>query len=160
MFTHITVMAQNETGLLRFPAIHGNQIVFTYAGDLYSVEATGGIARKLTNDIGYEVFARFSPDGKTIAFTAQYDGNTEVYTMNSQGGEPNRISYTATLNRDDIADRMGPNNLVIGWKHDNKNIIFRSRKDSYNSFNGKLYTVNIDGSMPNELPFPKKHVLT
>ena len=83
--------------LLRFPAIYDNQIVFTYAGDLYTVAADGGIARKLTNHNGYEMFARFSPDGKTIAFTGQYDGNTEVYTMNSQGGIPKRITFTATL---------------------------------------------------------------
>ncbi|MFZ0471223.1 MAG: hypothetical protein WAL94_01280, partial [Bacteroidales bacterium] len=88
--------AQEEARLLRFPAIHGNQLVFTYAGDLYSVEKTGGIARKLTDSPGYEMFARFSPDGKRIAFTAQYDGNTEVFTIPSTGGEPKRITYTAT----------------------------------------------------------------
>jgi tricorn protease len=64
--------AQQEARLLRFPAIHGNQIAFTYAGDLYSVSATGGVARKLTNDVGFEMFARFSPDGKQAAFTAKY----------------------------------------------------------------------------------------
>ncbi|MDF1548599.1 MAG: PDZ domain-containing protein [Bacteroidales bacterium] len=147
--------AQDEARLLRFPAIHGNQLIFTYAGDLYTVDATGGIARKLTNDIGYEMFARFSPDGKTIAFTGQYDGNTEVYTMLSQGGVPKRITYTATLGRDDVGDRMGPNNIVFGWKHDNKTIAFRSRKKSYNSFNGSLFTVNIDGSLPEEIPVPR-----
>lgn len=151
----VNIQAQNEARLLRFPTIHENQIVFTYAGDLYTVESNGGTARKITNDIGFEMFARFSPDGKTIAFTAQYDGNTEVYTMNSQGGIPKRITYTATLNRDDVADRMGPNNLVMGWKHDNKNIVFRTRKKSYNSFNGSLYTVNIEGNLAKELPFPR-----
>ena len=70
--------AQDETRLLRFPAVHGNQIVFTYAGDLYTVPSGGGTARRLTSDIGYEMFARFSQDGKFIAFTGQYDGNTEV----------------------------------------------------------------------------------
>jgi len=155
MCLQLSTSAQNEARILRFPTIHGNQIVFTYAGNLYSVEATGGIARKLTNHVGNEVFARFSPDGKTLAFTAQYDGNTEVYTMNSQGSEPKRITYTATLNRDDVADRMGPNNLVMGWTNDNSNIIFRTRKKSFNSFNGSLYIVNIDGSMPKELPFPR-----
>ncbi len=150
-----TILAQNETRLLRFPTIHNNQIVFTYAGDLYTVGSAGGTARKLTNDIGYEMFARFSHDGKTIAFTAQYDGNTEVYTINSQGGIPKRITYTATLNRDDVADRMGPNNLVMGWMNDNKNIVFRTRKKSFNSFNGSLYTVNIDGGLAKELPFPR-----
>jgi tricorn protease len=152
---NISLRAQDEARLLRFPAIYNNQIVFTYAGDLYTVAAEGGIARKLTNHDGYEMFARFSPDGKTIAFTGQYDGNTEVYTMNSQGGIPRRITFTATLERDDVADRMGPNNIVFGWKHDNSNIVFRSRKKSFNDFNGSLYTVNIDGSLPEEIPVPR-----
>lgn len=153
--SHVSLMAQDEARLLRFPAIYDNQIVFTYAGDLYTVTTEGGIARKLTNHSGYEMFARFSPDGRTIAFTGQYDGNTEVYTMNSQGGIPKRITFTATLNRDDVSDRMGPNNIVFGWKHDNNNIVFRSRKKSFNDFNGSLYTVNIDGSLPEELPVPR-----
>jgi tricorn protease len=151
----INLHAQEEARLLRFPAIYDNQIIFTYAGDLYTVQADGGIARKLTNHDGYEMFARFSPDGKTIAFTGQYDGNTEVYTMNSQGGVPKRLTFTATLGRDDVADRMGPNNIVFGWKHDNTSIIFRSRKKSFNDFNGSLYTVNTDGSLPEELPVPR-----
>src|SRR6267142_2569117 len=75
----------DETRLLRFPAIHGNRLVFTYAGNLYTVEADGGIARKLTNHDGFEMFARFSPDGTRLAFTAQYDGNTEVYLMPADG---------------------------------------------------------------------------
>ena len=59
------------------------------------------------------MFAKFSPDGKQIAFTGQYDGNTEVYAMPAEGGIPQRITYTATLGRDDISDRMGPNNIVM-----------------------------------------------
>jgi hypothetical protein len=82
--------APPESRLLRFPAIHGNQVVFTYAGDLFTVPATGGVARRLTSDVGFEMFARFSPDGKTLAFTGQYDGNTEVYVMPAQGGVPKR----------------------------------------------------------------------
>ncbi len=147
--------AQEEARLLRFPSIHGNQLVFTYAGDLYTVPTTGGMARKLTSHAGYEMFARFSPDGKTIAFTGQYDGNTEVYVMPSQGGSPKRLTFTSTLGRDDIADRMGPNNIVFGWKPDGKTILFRSRRISYNDFNGQLFAVNIDGSLPEQLPVPR-----
>ena len=75
LLSMLTGFSQGEARLLRFPAIHGNQIVFTCAGDLYSVDKAGGLARKLTNDeVGYEMFARFSPDGKNIAFTGQYEG--------------------------------------------------------------------------------------
>lgn len=147
--------AQEETRLLRFPAIHGNQLVFTYAGDLYTVLSSGGVARKLTNHNGYEMFARFSPDGKTIAFTGQYDGNTEVYVMPSEGGIPKRLTYTATLGRDDVADRMGPNNIVFGWKPDNQSILFRSRMKSFNDFNGSLFAVKTDGALPEQITVPR-----
>ncbi len=147
--------AGTEARLLRFPAIYEDQIVFTYAGDLYTVSANGGTARKLTNDEGFEMFARFAPDGKTIAFTGQYDGNTEVYVMPATGGEPKRLTYTATLSRDDVADRMGPNNIVMTWTPDGKHIIFRSRMHSFNSFIGRLYSVSTSGDLPQELPLPR-----
>jgi tricorn protease len=145
--------AQEEARLLRFPAIHGNQIVFSYAGDLYTVERGGGLARQLTSSPGYETFARFSPDGKTIAFTAQYDGNTEVFTIPSAGGEPARTTFTATLQRDDLSDRMGPNNIVMTWTPDGKNIIYRSRRYSFNDFVGQLFSVPAGGGLSAELPF-------
>jgi tricorn protease len=146
------MQAQEETRLLRFPAVYDNQVVFTYAGDLYTVEKTGGIARKLTNDQGFEMFARFSPDGKNIAFTGEYDGNREVYLIPSNGGEPKRLTYTATLSRDDVSDRMGPNNIVMTWTPDGKNIIYRSRKQTFNDFTGQLFSVNINGGLSEELP--------
>ncbi len=145
----------DEARLLRFPAIHGDQIVFTYAGDLYTVPATGGTARRLTSDVGFEMFARFSPDGKQIAFTGQYDGNTEVYVMPAEGGTPRRLTYTATLHRDDVSDRMGPNNIVMGWTPDGQRIVFRSRMRSFNDFIGQLYTVSLDGGLPEPLPLPR-----
>ena len=114
----LSAFAADETKVLRFPTIHGDNIVFSYAGDLYTVGAKGGVARKLTSHNGYETFPRFSPDGKTIAFTGQYDGNTEVFLMDADGGPPVRLTYTATLGRDDISDRMGPNNIVMGWTPD------------------------------------------
>ena len=149
------IFSQQEMRLLRFPTIHGNQIVFTYAGDLYTVSSTGGVARKLTNSEGFESFPRFSPDGKWIAFTGQYDGNTEVYAMPSEGGVPKRLTYTATLGRDDVSDRMGPNNIVMGWKHDSKHIVFRSRMHMFNDFKGELYLASLDGDIAEQLPLPR-----
>src|SRR6266513_5640025 len=81
-----------EAKLMRFPSVHDNRVIFSYGGDLYQVSKSGGLARKLTNDIGYEMFARFSPDGKNIAFSGQYDGNTEVYLIPSEGGIPKRLT--------------------------------------------------------------------
>jgi len=144
-----------EARLLRFPAVHGDRIVFTYAGDLYTVPAKGGTARRLTSHPGFEMFPRFSPDGKQVAFTAQYDGNTEVFVVPADGGEPKRLTYTATLGRDEVSDRMGPNNIVMGWTPDGKNVLFRSRMRSFNDFIGQLYTVPAEGGLPEELPLPR-----
>ena len=150
----LQVFAQdNEARLMRFPAIHDNQVVFSYTGNLYTVDANGGTARKLTSSPGYEMFARFSPDGKNIAFTGQYDGNTEVYVMPSQGGDPKRVTYTATIGRDDVSDRMGPNNIVMTWK-DNEHIVYRSRCESFNAFVGQLYLADINGGLSEQLPLP------
>ena len=148
----LTISQAEEARLLRFPHINGQQIVFSYAGDLYTVEAEGGTARKLTSHIGYEMFPRISPDGKYIAFTGQYDGNTEVFVMPSQGGIPRRLTYTATLSRDDLGDRMGPNNIVIGWTPDSKHILFRTRQFTFNDFTGQLMTVPATGGEATEIP--------
>ena len=147
-------IAQDEARLLRFPAVHGNQIVFSYAGDLYTVYSGGGTARKITSDIGYEMFAKFSPDGKYIAFTGQYDGNTEVYLIPAEGGIPKRLTYTATLNRDDVSDRMGPNNIVMCWQG-NDTIIYRSRRIEFNDFKGQLFKVSVSGGPSTQLPLPR-----
>jgi tricorn protease len=148
--------APQEARVVRFPAVFGDQIAFSYAGDLYTVAASGGVARKLTSYYeGYEAFARFSPDGKTIAFTGEYDGNREVYLMPAEGGVPQRLTYTASLSRDDIADRMGPNNIVMGWTNDGKNIVFRSRMREWDDFLGQLYLVPAGGGTPVQLPLPR-----
>jgi Uncharacterized protein related to the periplasmic component of the Tol biopolymer transport system len=123
----------NTTRLLRFPTTNGDQIVFCYSGALYTVPKTGGVARRLTSGPGYTSFPRFSPDGKQLAFTSQYDGNTEVYVMPGDGGEPKRLTTTATLSRDDVSDRMGPNNIVMGWENTQPLVVFRSRRTSFNS---------------------------
>ncbi|MDR1757153.1 MAG: PDZ domain-containing protein [Culturomica sp.] len=141
-----------EARLLRFPHVHGNKVVFSYAGDLYTADMEGGSARRITSHIGYEMFPRFSPDGKYIAFTGQYDGNTEVFLIPSEGGIPKRLTYTATLSRDDPGDRMGPNNIVLDWTPDSQHILFRSRRYTFNDFTGQLFTVSVDGGEPVEIP--------
>ena len=145
--------AAQEARLLRFPATNGKEIAFSYAGDLWTVPVEGGQARRLTSHIGYEMFARYSPDGKTIAFTAEYDGNREVYRMPAEGGEPVRLTYTSTNSRDDLGDRMGPNNMVLTWSPDGRKILYRNRIGD--GFSGKLWTVSPDGGMPEEIPLPE-----
>jgi tricorn protease len=155
VFFSSAFMVAEEARLMRFPGISNDKIVFTYAGDLYTVDIEGGTARKITSHNGMEMFARFSPDGSKIAFTGQYDGNTEVFVVPAEGGVPKRLTFTATLGRDDVADRMGPNNIVIAWTPDSKNIVFRTRKNTFNSFKGQLYKVSVEGGMPEQLPFPE-----
>nr|MBA2744112.1 PD40 domain-containing protein [Chthoniobacterales bacterium] len=145
----------NTTRLLRFPATNGSQIVFAYAGELYTVGKAGGVARRLTSGPGYSSFPRFSADGAQLAFTSQYDGNTEVYVMPADGGVPKRLTTTATLGRDDISDRMGPNNIVMAWQNTQPLVVFRSRMKSYNSFNGDLFKVGLDAELPQHLPIPR-----
>jgi tricorn protease len=146
-------VSADEARLLRFPATNGQDVVFTYAGDLYKAPLTGGEAQRLTSHVGMEMFARFSPDGQSITFTAQYDGNTEVYLMPKSGGEPERLTYTSTNSRDDVGDRMGPNNIVMTWTRDGKNILYRNRIGD--GFSGKLWSVSAEGDMPEQLPLPE-----
>lgn len=146
--------AQNdEARLLRFPATNGSDVVFSYAGDLYTAPLSGGSAQRLTSHIGYEAFAKYSPDGKTIAFTGEYDGNREVYLIPAKGGTPQRLTFTSTNARDDMGDRMGPNNIVMGWTPDGKRIIYRNRTGD--GFTGTLWTISPEGGMPEEIPLPE-----
>ena len=148
-----TGVSADEARLLRFPATNGTEVVFSYAGDLYKAPLTGGEAQRLTSHVGYEIFPRFSPNGKYIAFTGEYDGNREVYLMAGDGGEPRRLTYTATNERDDVGDRMGPNNLVMTWTADGKGVVYRNRISD--GFDGRLWTVPAEGGMPEALPLPE-----
>lgn len=149
----VLTYAADEARLLRFPTTNGREIVFTYAGDLYKVAVSGGEAKRLTSHVGYEMFPRFSPDGQTVAFTGHYDGNTEVYTIPVEGGEPLRVTYTATNARDDLGDRMGPNNMVMCWTVDGQQIVYRNRISS--GFDGRLFTVGKEGGLSEQIPLPE-----
>ena len=142
-----------EARLMRFPATNGTEVTFSYAGDLYRVSIHGGTAQRLTAHDGYEAFARYSPDGRQLAFTGQYDGNTEVYVMPAAGGTPRRVTYTASNPRDDWGDRMGPNNITMTWTPDGKGIIYRNRIGD--GFDGQLWQAPIDGGMAKQLPVPE-----
>src|SRR5215211_2269592 len=79
--------------LLRFPDIHGDTIAFVYAGDIWTVPAAGGTARRLTSHTGLELFPKFSPDGRWIAFSGQYNGTRQVYVIPAEGGEPRQLTF-------------------------------------------------------------------
>jgi len=109
--------AAGRNGYYRFPAIHGDTIVFTSEGDLWTVDVKGGTARRLTSHTGVESFPAVSPDGLTLAFSAQYEGPTEVYTMPLAGGLPERHTFA------------GQSAAVAGWTPDGK-ILYATRKYS------------------------------
>jgi tricorn protease len=128
--------------LLRFPTVSKTQIVFNYAGDLWTVSRDGGDARRLTSGVGVETLPHFSPDGSMIAFTGEYEGNRDVYVVPSTGGVPRRLTFHP-------ADEY-----VAGWTPDGKKIVFNSWGSSFIHFEDQLYTVPVEGGLPSQVPLP------
>ena len=144
--------AYSQTKLLRFPDIRGDRVVFTYGGDLWTAPAAGGMATRLTSHPGVELFGKFSPDGKWIAFTGQYDGDEQVYVVPTTGGEPRQLTFYPA--RGPLPPRWGWENQVYGWSKDGKQIYFRSSRDSWSVGMARLYSVSIDGGASEPLPMP------
>jgi len=128
--------------LLRNPDIHGARIVFTYAGNLWTVSSTGGRATRLTSSEGFQSQPKFSPDGKSIAFSGNYDGNNDVYLIPTEGGAPRRLTYHPGWDR------------VIDWQPDGKSIRFQSPRQSNTGRDLQLFTVEVGGGLPRFLPLP------
>lgn len=146
-------VAAEDARLLRFPDISGDQIAFSHGGDLWTVSSNGGQARRLTTHDGLELFPRFSPDGKQIAFMGEYDGDQNVFVVDAVGGTPKRLSYHPGVRS--TSERMGPESIVMEWTNDGKRILYRSREETHSVWEGKLYTVSPDGGFPVELPLPR-----
>ncbi len=137
----LRAQSADQYALLRKPTISKTQIAFSYGGDLWIVERSGGEAHRLTSDIGIEIDPIFSPDGTWIAFTGEYDGNEDVYVIPAAGGIPKRLTSHPSSDQ------------AVGWTRDGKRILFRSTRDSYSGF-AQLYTVGLSGGLPEALPFP------
>ncbi|WP_268033848.1 S41 family peptidase [Algoriphagus sp. PAP.12] len=131
------------TQLLRQPTLSQTEIVFVYADDLWKVSKNGGTATRLTSNEGEESFPHFSPDGKWIAFTGEYDGNTDVYLIASDGSEPKRLTWHPG------------NDQVTGWSPDGKKVIFSSGRESHPTQESKFFEVSVEGGMPNALAIPR-----
>ena len=145
--------AAAQTKLLRFPDLHGDELVFTYGGDLWLAPAGGGTARRLTAHPGLELFAKFSPDGRWIAFTGQYDGDEQVYVMPAAGGSPRQLTFYPAAGP--LPPRWGYDNQVYGWTPDGQAVLFRSMRDGWDLSDTRLYTVGLDGGTPVALPMPE-----
>jgi tricorn protease len=140
------------TRLLRFPDVYGDQVVFTYAGDLWLASTHGGTARRLTSAPGLELMARFSPDGRSIAFTGQYGGDEQVYVIPTAGGIPRQLTFYPAAGP--LPPRWGYDNLVYGWTPDGQSVLFRSLRDTHTLEDGQLFTVPVAGGLPVPLPMP------
>ncbi len=144
--------ASAQTKLLRYPDIGGQRVVFCYAGDLWTAPVAGGTATRLTAHPGQELFPKFSPDGKWIAFTGQYDGDEQVYVVAADGGVPKRLTYYPA--RGPLAPRHGFDHQVYGWTVDGSAVLFRSFRDAGGGAETNLYTVSPSGGLPVRLPMP------
>ena len=136
----IQLLAQTDAGLYRYPDVSKTQIVFTYANDLWVMPKEGGEAIKLSSPLGVESFPRFSPDGRSIAFTGNYDGNKDVYVIPVSGGIPTRLTSHGFTDR------------VVGWQPDGKRVLFASARESGRNRFNQMYTVAPTGGPSLKLP--------
>src|SRR3954447_9281740 len=127
--------------LMQKPTVSKTHVVFSYADDLWIVPREGGEAKRLTSGPGVETDPHFSPDGKLVAFTGQYEGNDDVFVVSAEGGTPRRLTYHPGSDQ------------VVGWTPDSKKVLFRSARNSYSRFT-RLFTIGIDGGLPEEVPLP------
>ncbi len=145
--------AHAQTKLLRYPDIAGDRVAFCYAGDIWTVAAKGGTATRLTAHPGVEQFPKFSPDGKWIAFTGQYEGDEQVYVIPAEGGSPRQLTYYPA--RGPMQPRHGWDNQVMGWTPDGKQVLFRSMRDADGvRSETQLFTVPVSGGLGTALPMP------
>jgi len=142
LFALAQLVAQEGTLLLREPTLSNNAVVFVYANDLWKAPLTGGTAERLTSGIGYESDPHFSPDGQWISFTAEYDGNSDVYVIPANGGTPERITYHPAMDE------------VQGWTPEGE-ILFRSTRNARPTMTSQFFTVSPEGGLPKAMAIPR-----
>jgi tricorn protease len=135
--------ALEECRLLRQPDIQGDRIVFVYGGDLWSVAKRGGVASRITTHEGIERFPKFSPDGATIAFTAEYDGNVDAFTVPAEGGEPTRLTWHPYTDQ------------VAEWYPDGKSVLLRSSRASAIQRFTRFFRMPVSGGFEEMLALPE-----
>jgi tricorn protease len=139
--------------LLRFPDIHGDKIAFVYAGDIWVVDARGGAARRLTSHKGTELFPKFSPDGKWIAFSGEYSGSRQVYVIGVDGGEPKQLTYYNDVGQ--LPPRGGYDYQILDWTADSTRVLFRGHRLPWGERMGRPFLIPISGGMETPLAIPE-----
>ncbi len=136
------LVGQVDGRMLRYPDVSQSHICFVYAGDIWIVEKEGGIAHRLSSPKGEESFPRFSPDGAQIAFSGNYDGNSDIYVMPTMGGALERLTHHG------IPDRM------LDWTPDGKKILYASPMTSGRQRFRQFFLTSANGGLPQRLPIP------
>ncbi len=132
--------AQVNARMLQYPDVSQTHITFVYAGDIWVVSKEGGTASRLSSPKGEETFPRFSPDGSRIAFSGNYDGNTDIYTIPTLGGTPERITHHPSGER------------IVDWYPDGESLLFASAMKSAPPRYNQFYQVAAEGGFPEQLP--------
>ncbi len=131
-----------DAGLMRMPAVSEKHIAFVYAGDIWIAPKDGGTAQRLSSPRGEESWPRFSPNGREVAFSGNYEGNEDIYVMPVSGGEPRRVTY------------HGGGDRLVAWWPDGKSLMFASRRESFSDRVGQFYKINALGGKAQRLAIP------
>jgi tricorn protease len=142
--------ATEDVRLLRYPDINNNLIAFVYAGDIWTVASNGGEARRLTSHEGLELFPKISPDGKWIAFSAEYTGSRQIFVMPSGGGVPKQLTWYNSVGV--MPPRGGYDDIPLDWTPDSKQILIRANRTTFGERQGKYFLVNPEGGLEKPLP--------
>ncbi|RZT95426.1 tricorn protease [Ancylomarina subtilis] len=145
--------AQNDVRLMRYPDVNKDLIAFVYAGDIWTVDAKGGDATRLTSHKGMELFPKISPDGQWIAFSGEYSGNRQVYVMPAKGGTPRQLTYYNSVGL--MPPRGGFDNVVLDWTPDSQSILVRMNRTPFGERNGTYYKVSLKGGLEQPLQIPE-----
>ncbi len=152
MLLPLVSFSYEDARMMRFPDINGDLIAFVYAGDIWAVPSDGGDARRLTSHVGLELFPKISPDGKWIAFSAEYSGSRQVYVMPADGGTPEQLTFYNDVGP--MPQRGGFDYVVLGWTADSKKVLFRGNRTEYGERMGRYYLASLEGGLEEELPIP------
>jgi len=145
--------AEADAALLRFPNINGDLVVFVYAGDIWSVPASGGEARRLTSHPGLELFPKISPDGRWIAFSAEYSGSRQVWVMPAEGGTPRQLTWYNDVGV--MPPRGGYDYVILDWTPDSERILVRCNRTPWGERMGKYFLVALAGGLETPLAIPE-----
>lgn len=142
-----------DTRLLRFADIHKDKVTFVYGGDIYIADHNTGESQRLTDHVGFETFPKFSPDGKKIAFAAEYNGSRQVYVMNADGSGLKQLTYYNDVGP--MPPRGGFDYRILDWTPDGQNILFRANRLPWGERMGRPYMVSVNGGLEKPLPVPE-----